>query len=93
MHQRISNVSYGQFWTPGTNYNKFFVDAWIWAEGNAQYVVSAGYGGEHNILFGVDGCSADNTTRITGVVWRIRPCAHARGFMLTPVSRAETEIA
>lgn len=49
------HVNTGVRWLPNTDYFSCFYEAWVWVQdsGNAAYVFSDGYGGAHNLLFGV----------------------------------------
>lgn len=52
-----SHVNHGLFWVPGQAYTTFYADALIKPTGG-QYIVSAGYGGNHCLLWGVSGNEA-----------------------------------
>ena len=62
------HVNIGAFHEDGVAYNKFFIEAWVYATGNSQYIYSAGYGGNHNILFGFTSC-VNGKTYVTGNVF------------------------
>lgn len=62
------HVNIGAFHEDGIAYNKFFIEAWVYATGNSQYIYSAGYGGAHNLLFGFTSCVNGKTT-LTGNVY------------------------
>lgn len=50
----VSHVNHGLFWVPSVAYTTFYADALIKPTGG-QYFLSAGYGGAHNLLWGVNG--------------------------------------
>lgn len=62
------HLNCGRFWDRDVEYGRFFYEAWIRAETGAEYVISDGYGGAHNLLFGFDGLS-NGYGAITGNVY------------------------
>jgi hypothetical protein len=62
------HVNIGAFHEDGVAYNKFFIEAWVYATGNSQYIYSAGYGGAHNILFGFASC-VNGKSYVTGNIF------------------------
>lgn len=54
------HVNHGQFWVPNTEYGDFFWELWVYPirPSTAGYWISAGYGGEHELLFGIETGSA-----------------------------------
>ena len=59
------HVKAGPFWLSGVAYTKCFVDLWAKVGDTlAGYVISAGYGGVHNILFGFD--TSTGRVKMTG---------------------------
>jgi hypothetical protein len=61
------HVNHGFFWKPGVNYGVFFWEAWVKPYNDAQYVISDGYGGSHNLLFGFSGGSGE--VALAGNFW------------------------
>lgn len=61
------HVNHGLLWQPGTAYTTLYAEAMIKPTG-AGYFISAGYGGAHDLLFGVNGDSASGWA-ITGNVY------------------------
>ncbi len=57
---KTHNVYVGQFWHTGVVYQDFHTDILLNAEVGFQYALSAGYGGRHNQLVGLDGCANGN---------------------------------
>lgn len=63
------HVNHGPFWLPGELYTSFYWDALVsptLASGTG-YMISAGYGGAHNLLLGFT-CSG-GTFAVTGNIW------------------------
>lgn len=66
-----SHVNHGLFWVPDVEYGNFYADALIKpvsGDGSGQYFISAGYGGNHCLLLGVQGTAAAGYV-ITGNVY------------------------
>lgn len=62
------HVNHGQFWTSATtglNSNRMYWDTWVKPLGSG-YVISAGYGGAHELLLGFTG---SGPYTVTGNVW------------------------
>lgn len=65
------HVNHGLFWVPDVEYGNFYADALIKptnGDGSGQYFISAGYGGNHCLLLGVQGTPAAGYV-ITGNVY------------------------
>lgn len=63
-----SHVNHGCFWEPNVKYYTFFADALIRPTGSGYGPLSAGYGGNHDLLWGVTG-DATNGYTITGNIY------------------------
>ncbi len=63
------HVNHGPFWLPGETYGTFYWDALVrpTLASATGYLISAGYGGAHNLLLGVTG--ATTTFNFTGNIW------------------------
>lgn len=48
----VSHVNHGLFWQPGVEYTDCFWEALIKPSDGAEHFISAGYGGNHCLLFG-----------------------------------------
>lgn len=63
------HVNHGPYWNRGLAAPATcFYEAWVSPETGAEYVISDGYGGAHNLLWGFDGLSA-GYGGITGNMW------------------------
>lgn len=60
------HVNHGYFWQRNVQHYYFFWEAWINAEVGAEYIISDGYGGAHNLLFG---CGGGNPCAMAGNVY------------------------
>jgi hypothetical protein len=65
------HVDHGVFWTPEIEYGKFFWEAWVMPYEKSGYIISDGYGGRHNLLFGLH--SDKSSASFTGNVWSYNP--------------------
>lgn len=60
---RPKSAFHGQFWTPGVNIGQFLWEFLVRYDGNdvgQGYIISEGYGGNHAILYGLDGTPTGN---------------------------------
>lgn len=49
-----NHINHGRFFNPGETYGSFFWEALVKPAGSGQYIISAGYGGAHCLLWGFD---------------------------------------
>jgi hypothetical protein len=52
------HVNHGYFWDRTAEFGKFLYEAWVSPETGAEYLISDGYGGAHNLLWGFGGFSS-----------------------------------
>lgn len=66
---KTHNVDHGPFWLAGVDYTSFYWDAFVRpTEANSTgYLISAGYGAEHDLLWGFQ--SDSSHVGITGNIW------------------------
>lgn len=65
------HVNHGYFWNRSAAQGQFFWEAWVNADIGAEYIISDGYGGAHNLLFGLNGanpCSPGGNIYSSGTV-------------------------
>ena len=49
------HVNFGRYWDADHPHSIFFYEAWVSPKEGAEYVISDGYGGDHNLLWGFNG--------------------------------------
>lgn len=66
---KAHHVNHGAFWIGGEEYTSFYWDAFVRprAVSTLGYVISAGYGGNHNLLLGFN--SNATHAAVTGNIW------------------------
>lgn len=66
---KIHHVDHGAFWLPGVSYSTFYWDTLVrpWMADGTGYIISAGYGGAHNLLLGFS--ASAGKFAITGNIW------------------------
>lgn len=62
---KAHHVDHGYYWVANTSYQNFYYEAWTKPLTGAEYIISAGYGGWHDLLWGFNGCPGGICT-ITG---------------------------
>lgn len=64
-----THVSHGAFWLPGVDYSSFYWDCLVrpMMPSGTGYIVSAGYGGAHDLLLGTT--SGNGLWAVTGNIW------------------------
>lgn len=64
----LAHINHGRFFAPATLYTSFFWEALVKPDGTGQYIVSAGYGGSHCMLFGAN-AAQNGICTVTGNVF------------------------
>lgn len=66
---KAHHVDHGAFWLPGVDYSTFYWDMLVcpWMASGTGYIISAGYGGAHNLLLGFT--ASGGKFAVTGNIW------------------------
>lgn len=65
------HVNHGVFWKPETEYGKFFWESWVMPYEGSGYIISDGYGGRHNLLYGL--IAGPSFASFSGNIWSYNP--------------------